>query len=125
MKAPLPLRGEAKIVFSRPETRELKVKFSFESMSRMEERIGLSLTEVAQQTVQMKLKMSTIVGIIYEGALEAKEKITFKEIGELLIENGVHVIGRMVLEPLMKMMVAGKDEVQPGEAPEKEESQAK
>lgn len=108
----LPQRGEATILFK---DSTLKIKFSFQSMARMEERMGVSLTTIMVNVSKMELKIKHLVDILYEGAMEMKQKPDYDAIGNLVVENGIHVISGQMIKALVRVLTSGKEEVPSGE----------
>lgn len=123
MNTPLPQRGEFQIELT-DETNEkvlINLKFNFQSMARMEERIGYALTKVANEVTSMNMKLKPIVDIFYEGAFEAKSKISYNDLADMIMATGFPGVARQVITVVMKMLVAGKDEIPEGkEVPETE-----
>lgn len=119
---PLPQRGEFEILIG---DRTVRLKFSYASMARMEQRLGYGLTKLAQDVSQMNIKLNAIVAVVCEGAHAAKDLKDMDEekIGDLVISSGYTVTARKVMECVMKMMTTGKEEVTPSgneDPPEKE-----
>lgn len=121
MITPLPHRGEFKLALKNEDgsDRVIQLKFSFKSMARIEERMGYALTKLANDIAQMNIRMRPIVDIIYEGAAEArgdkKEKlIDYDTLADLVVANGIPQVARALMSSVMKILVAGKDEVPEG-----------
>lgn len=109
MNAPLPQRGEFEMVVG---DRTIKLKFSYSSMARMEQRLGYSLTKMSTEVAQMNIKLNAIVAVVYEAALAAGEKkVTEESLGDLFVANGYTTVARKVMECVLKMMTSGKEEV--------------
>lgn len=110
MNTALPQRGEFDILIGEM---NVKLKFSYSSMARMEQRLGYSLTKMSTEVAQMNIKLNAIVAVIYEGAQAAKSLpgFTDEQIGDLIVEAGYTVVATKVMTCIMKMMSTGKEEV--------------
>lgn len=91
--------------------RDFKLKFSYQSMARMEERIGYSLIRVANDVSSMNLKLKPVVDIFYEAAVEAKEKVSYNTLADYILETGFPLVTRMIMLPVMKMLSSGAEEM--------------
>ncbi len=100
------------------ETKIIKLKFSFDSMERMEVRMGCSLTKMATEVLAMNIRMMPIYSVVYEGYIaslpEKDTKLSEVEIKQMLLDTGFTKVAKQVMTFVMNMLTSGKEEVPEG-----------
>ncbi len=100
------------------ETKIIKLKFSFDSMERMEVRMGCSLTKMATEVLAMNIRMMPIYSVVYEGHVatlpEKDTKLSEAELKQMLLDTGFTKVAKQVMTFVMNMLSSGKEEVPEG-----------
>lgn len=85
---------------------------TFEALVAIEERTGMSLLRIVEKASDRDISLGTIGAVVYEGikATNPDLKLTFKEVGRLVVASGITNLIEPVVKLLSEAIVAGQEE---------------